>query len=109
MSLRNKVEVSTIKAMIALYCKKKHRQPTICSECKQLEEYALMRIQRCPFGDLKPACSQCEVHCYKSDKREQVKDVMRYSGPRMILYHPFYALLHIFVEILPLPKRIERS
>jgi hypothetical protein len=28
--------------------------------------------------------------------REKVKEVMRYSGPRMLLHHPILALRHVF-------------
>jgi hypothetical protein len=28
--------------------------------------------------------------------REKIRDVMRYSGPRMIWHHPFLAIGHIF-------------
>lgn len=108
-SLRKNIEIKTIKVMISLYCKKHHHHSDLCHECQELEQYALSRIEKCPFGDMKPACSQCEIHCYKKDMKVKVQDVMRFSGPRMLLYHPFYALIHILVKLLPLPTQLKKN
>ena len=35
------------------------------------------------------------VHCYQPQMREQIRQVMRYSGPRMLLYHPVLAIWHL--------------
>ena len=43
----------------------------------------------------KTFCSNCKVHCYKPDMREQIRRVMRYSGPRMIKTHPILAIRHL--------------
>ncbi len=43
-----------VSEMIALYCRRQHKTPkgTLCPECRQLHDYALMRIDKCPFmGD----------------------------------------------------------
>ena len=32
--------------------------------------------------------------CYKPAQREQVKVIMRYAGPRMLLRHPVLAIMH---------------
>ena len=42
----------------------------------------------------KTFCSQCRIHCYEKTMQKQIKQVMRYSGPRMIFYHPLLALRH---------------
>jgi hypothetical protein len=34
------------------------------------------------------------VHCYKPDRREQVRQVMRWAGPRLAFRHPWLALMH---------------
>ena len=88
--------------MIQLYCNAFHSESVdICEQCGDLESYALARIDKCPFGNSKPSCSKCEIHCYEDNMREKIKIVMRYSGPRMIIFHPLYALVHILVTILP--------
>ncbi len=40
-------------------------------------------------------CSKCPIHCYKPKMREHIREVMRYSGPRMIFYHPIIAIKHM--------------
>ena len=39
-----------------------------------------------------------EVGGYKPDKREAVREVMRYAGPRMLLKHPYLAIMHLLVD-----------
>ncbi|MFR0987431.1 MAG: nitrous oxide-stimulated promoter family protein [Frisingicoccus sp.] len=43
----------------------------------------------------KTFCVNCRVHCYKPDMRERIRVVMRFSGPRMIFYHPGLAVWHL--------------
>lgn len=89
-------EKDTIKKMITLYCKSKHGlRGGLCDDCRDLLEYARMRLDRCRFGNKKPTCGQCPVHCYKPGMRERVKTVMRYAGPRMIFVHPVDGILHL--------------
>ena len=94
---RNK-EKEVIKLMIKLYCKgNKHTQDKdkLCPECRELLDYAIIRTDLCPFMETKTFCSNCKVHCYKPQKREQVKRVMRYAGPRLLLHHPVLAISHL--------------
>lgn len=88
-------EKHAIVQMIKLYCKKVHKRKELCNECKELKEYALNRLDRCPYGDNKTFCSKCKTHCYKKDKKEQIRKVMRFSGPRMIFYNPVIAIKHL--------------
>lgn len=85
----------TVEKMIELYCRLNHKGKELCSDCSELYEYAGTRLRRCPFGDDKPICSECTVHCYNKEMREKIRVVMRYSGPKMILYHPVMAIMHI--------------
>jgi hypothetical protein len=88
-------ERRTIAAMIELYCHARHRPAAgLCAECEQLLAYAMQRIDKCPFRANKPTCAKCTVHCYKPEMRRQVREVMRYAGPRMILRHPVMAIMH---------------
>ncbi len=56
--------------------------------------YAAARLQKCRFGIQKPTCAKCPVHCYSPQRREQIKEVMRYAGPRMVWTHPVLSLRH---------------
>ena len=82
--------------MIDFYCQKKHKQENLCNECARLKKYAWVRLSVCRFGEEKPACSNCSVHCYKPEFREKIKRVMRFSGPWMFLHHPIYSVKHLF-------------
>lgn len=86
-------EKQTVRAMVGVYCRGHHGRP-LCDACMELLQYALCRLERCPFGPSKPTCARCPIHCYKPALREQVKAVMRYAGPRMIYRHPWLAVRH---------------
>ncbi len=93
---RREKEKQVVLLMIKLYCNKKHHtKKELCDECSQLAEYAAMRSDKCPFMETKTFCSNCKVHCYKPDMREKIREVMRFSGPRMIFYHPVMAVSHL--------------
>lgn len=91
--------------MIALYCAQNHADADcrdvaycgepVCSECVELDEYAVMRTQRCRKMDVKTSCDECENHCYRAEERERIRAVMRYSGPRMLTKHPIAAVRHL--------------
>ncbi|MFA5629321.1 MAG: nitrous oxide-stimulated promoter family protein [Dehalococcoidales bacterium] len=92
---RIKRERKTIVTMIGMYCKGNHHTAELCPECAELQEYALKRLDLCPFGEGKTTCAKCPVHCYKPQMRERVRVVMRYSGPRMTYTHPIQAVYHV--------------
>ena len=81
--------------MIRLYCRKKEGNKTLCSDGRELEEYAHKRLSACKYGEQKTSCKKCPTHCYRKDKRDKIREVMRFSGPRMILYHPIEAIRHL--------------
>ena len=88
-------ERRTVQAMIELYCRHCHRKREIpCEDCRALAEYAAERLDKCPFQEGKTTCARCPVHCYRPEMREQIRTVMRYAGPRMLLRHPLLSLLH---------------
>ncbi|MFV0392600.1 MAG: nitrous oxide-stimulated promoter family protein [Paludibacteraceae bacterium] len=93
-------EKETIDTMIRLYCWKKHgsKKGELCANCNALNVYARRRLEKCPFGDEKMACEKCPIHCYKPVEREKMRQVMRFSGPRMLIYHPRDFLIHIFKD-----------
>lgn len=102
-------EKQTVALMIRLYCRKKHGQKkTLCPDCQELLEYARKRSDGCPFMETKTFCSNCRVHCYKPEMREKIRMVMRFSGPRMIVYHPVMAIRHV-IESKREQKRLEKE
>lgn len=89
-------EKRVIQAMVQIYCTSLHHQKDPCEDCSTLLRYAEKRIERCKFGIEKPACKNCPVHCYSPEMRQKIREVMRYSGPRMIYKHPVMALYHLW-------------
>ena len=73
--------------------------------CRELSDYAKQRSGNCSFMEQKTFCANCKVHCYKPEKREQIRQVMRFSGPRMLFYHPQLAVWHLICSIRE--KKIE--
>lgn len=89
-----------VEEMIMLYCRKNHSEGKpwsghMCKECQELSDYAKLRSKKCPFMKEKTFCANCRVHCYKPQMREEIRRVMRFSGPRMLLYHPLLAVWHL--------------
>ncbi len=96
--------------MIALYCRKNRgtEKGALCEACAQPEAYARQRSDKCPFMEQKTFCSNCRVHCYKPEMREKIRAVMRYSGPRMIFWHPVAAVRHLILTKRE-KKRMEKE
>lgn len=88
-------EIKVVRQMIGLYCRHKEGNKRLCPECEELAAFAEYRLRRCPFGDAKSSCKRCRIHCYRPDMRERMRRVMRFSGPRMIIYHPIAAIRHM--------------
>jgi hypothetical protein len=103
--IRRKREVKTMTAMIRLYCRghRHGRSGALCSDCDALLDYATRRTERCLFGDAKPTCANCVVHCYSAEKREGIRTVMRWAGPRMLFRHPFLSVMHLLDGKRPAP------
>ncbi len=102
-------EKAVVCQMIALYCRKQHKSKgELCMECAELQEYARFRSDKCPFMETKTFCSNGKVHCYKPEMREKIRRVMRFSGPRMMLYHPVLAVRHV-IESKKEKRRLEKD
>jgi Nitrous oxide-stimulated promoter len=98
-------ELATIEAMAQIYCADHHGGSKPCEDCQALIDYAAKRLAVCTFGDDKPVCAKCQIHCYGRAMRERVRDVMRYAGPRMIWRHPWLALMHVLDKRYKAPPK----
>lgn len=89
-------EYLTMTRMVGIYCRAHHDASAgnLCAECRAFLDYAETRLQKCPYGNDKPTCANCPVHCYKASQREHARKIMRYAGPRMLLRHPLLAIAH---------------
>lgn len=99
------IELNTILVMTKLYCRA-HHETSICEDCQALIDHAQQKLDRCVYGQDKPACKHCPIHCYKPERRQQVKLIMRYAGPKMLLKHPILAIRHLMKETKKFPKSV---
>jgi YbgA-like uncharacterized protein len=104
MDARRQRELKTLEAMMRMYCAHHHGAQPLCMECSALARYARRRLERCVFGDTKPTCANCTVHCYKAQMRERVRVMMRWAGPRMLWRHPVLAIMHTIDGRRPAPR-----
>lgn len=96
-----------IEWMIKYYCRKNHSTQKFCDDCSSLLEYASMRIKKCPYGENKPVCSNCTIHCYIPEQREKIKKIMRFSGPAILFHKPFTGIRYILKKKLYKPGKIK--
>lgn len=93
-------EKAIISKMIYIYCNKKHKtKDELCSNCEELLEYSLHRLNNCIYSVNKPVCKNCGIHCYSPVMKQRIIRVMKYSGPRMFLYHPIDTLYYLIRKL----------
>lgn len=96
---------ATIALMLRLYCKHRLGLKEMDEEHLRLLDYCSRRLDRCRWQDAKPACKDCLVHCYAPAEREKIREIMRWAGPRMILYAPIETLRHFFEGLRKCPQQ----
>lgn len=107
-------DLKTLVLFIRVYCREKHRDEvkrivklpdhdvqklagqlvTLCPGCSQLLAHALTKRANCPMRP-KPACKHCPSHCYRSNYRAQIREVMKFSGRHLLLTGRLDYLLHL--------------
>lgn len=98
-------EAATLRAMIALFCRDRHgTKAGLCADCADLETYALRRLDGCRYGAEKPVCAKCPTHCYAPARRQAIRAVMAYAGPRMLRRHPALAVRHLIDTVRRSPQ-----
>ena len=70
---------------VEVYCDRKHATAggALCPECRELLEYAAGRLHACPY-DPKPKCKECKTHCYAPERRQRIREVMKFSGMHFV-------------------------
>jgi hypothetical protein len=93
------IEKRTVSAMVRIYCADRHAAiDPPCDSCAALVRFSHARLDTCPYGAAKPTCRECPIHCYKPAEREAMREVMRFAGRRMVLRHPWLAVVHFWKE-----------
>ncbi len=95
---------------VRVYCRAKHgdrektrtsasdlagRETILCGECTEIVDHALVKRRNCPLTP-KPSCKNCHIHCYGKDYRAKIREIMAFSGRRMILAGRLDYALHYF-------------
>ncbi len=94
-----KKDIRLIGKFVEVYCQGRHGAMTrteielpcglgkhrLCAECAEFMAYAVARRVKCPLEHEKPTCKRCRIHCYAPRQRELVREIMAYSGRRMIM------------------------
>ncbi len=70
------------------------RPLTLCRECAKLLAHAAYKRSHCPMHP-KPACKHCPQHCYHPLYRQQIREVMKYSGRKLVLSGRLDYLWHL--------------
>ena len=70
-------EKKTVEAMIGIYCRgnsHEHKKEAggRCASCGELTRYAHERLDKCVFGEEKPTCAKCPVHCYQPKQKAEI-------------------------------------
>ncbi|ACD97152.1 nitrous oxide-stimulated promoter family protein [Trichlorobacter lovleyi] len=68
----------------------------LCPDCAAFLDYAAKKRMNCPLDAEKPTCRRCRIHCYAPQQRALVKQIMAWSGKRMILRGRLDYLWHYF-------------
>ena len=112
LSARQQKELCLLSSFIGLFCRSRHgresgaplpaelsllvgKEQRLCPDCAGLLEYSARRLRSCPMKP-KPLCKKCPVHCYRPDYRQRIREVMAWSGKRLILRGRLDLLFHYF-------------
>ncbi len=107
-------DLGLLTKFIALYCRQRHRDVektvvelkthdvraingrplNLCGSCRELLAHAFVKRAHCPL-ESKPACKKCPTHCYAPKYRQQIREVMKYSGRRLVLSGHLNYLYHL--------------
>lgn len=69
---------------------------TVCRECAELLDHGVSKRSLCPL-EPKPTCKSCHIHCYTTEYRNKIREIMAYSGRRMVLRGRLDYLWHYFI------------
>lgn len=107
-------DLKTLALFIDLYCRYRHadapktsvqlktydvqaiagRPVMLCPQCFKLLAHAWVKRSHCPMHP-KPACKHCPSHCYQPSYRAQIREVMKYSGKKLLLRGRLDYLYHL--------------
>lgn len=102
---------------VSIYCRENHKQEAktplvftdarlqailgdkdirLCHDCERLLNHGTAKLLLCTL-DPKPMCKKCEIHCYAPGYREQIREVMKFSGLYLIKHGRVDLLAHYVI------------
>jgi len=95
--LKEQKDIRVLTTFIGVYCRGRHAaaKGELCPECAELLRYARTKRENCPLHP-KPDCKSCPIHCYAKAQRAAIREVMAYSGRRLLLRGRLDLLWHYF-------------
>jgi hypothetical protein len=105
-----KKDIKLIEKFVEVYCTGNHGafewnlfslpeelgEHRFCPECSVFMEYAITRRIKCPLEAEKPSCKHCRTHCYNKANLAKVKEIMAYSGKKLMLRGRLDYIWHYF-------------
>jgi hypothetical protein len=73
------------------------KRGTLCPDCAELLEHGIRRRSLCPL-DPKPSCKKCHIHCYGPAYRQKIREIMAFSGRKLLLRGRLDYLWHYFAN-----------
>src|SRR5215207_6737576 len=109
-------DLKTLALFIDLYCRYKHadlprtqaslrthdvkaiagKTIVLCPECTKLLAHAFVKRSHCPMHP-KPMCKHCPNHCYHPSYRAQIREVMKFSGKKLLFAGRLDYLFHLLI------------
>ncbi|MBI5485103.1 MAG: nitrous oxide-stimulated promoter family protein [Deltaproteobacteria bacterium] len=107
---QQKSDIRLIGKFVEVYCDGKHAtaekmafplpqdlgERRICRDCSDFLAYAVARRLKCPLESEKPSCKHCRIHCYARPQLAKVKEIMAYSGKKLMLRGRLDYIWHYF-------------
>jgi hypothetical protein len=105
-------DLRTLALFIRIYCRAHHESRNqvnirgfdlkeitgksleLCPQCANLLHHAFVKRQHCTY-DPKPACKDCPSHCYAKTYRQKIREVMRFSGRKLLLSGRLDYIFHL--------------
>ena len=106
-------DIHTLITFTRVYCRAKHHEDRtaidippqlvarfkagvqLCPACQEFLAYALQKRSKCTL-EPKPSCKHCHIHCYSKEYRAKVREIMAFSGRRLLLRGRIDYLWHYF-------------
>ncbi len=76
-------------------CSAFNKKAVICPDCMAILEHGIRKRALCPL-EPKPSCKKCHIHCYKPEYRQKIREIMAFSGRKMLLKGRLDYLWHYY-------------